>query len=69
MAVQWDPGLFLEDAPSALCRGCSEVIRPVAGGQYWEDSAGVVVCVKQQPGDTGYVLHEPMPDGLLGAPS
>jgi hypothetical protein len=72
MTVRWDPGLFTDDRPSALCRGCENVIRPVVGG-LWEDASGVTVCVKARLEDTGhgqrpdYVFHEPMPDGLLGA--
>lgn len=67
VTTRWDLGLFLDDAPTALCRGCSQAIRPVGETGLWEDSAGVTVCVKLQPGDSGYVFHEPMPDGLLGA--
>ena len=72
MATLWDPGLFTDDRPSALCRGCENVIRPVGGG-LWEDAAGVTVCVKARLADIGqgecpdYVFHQPMPEGLLGA--
>lgn len=57
------------------CRGCSAPIwRLSTLDELWEDAAGVTVCVKAPLAGTGtgerpaYVLHQPMPAGLVGAP-
>lgn len=72
MSVMWDPGILGDDIPTANCRGCGTGIRLRAG--YWEDASGITVCVKARLEDIDfgrrpdYVLHEPMPEGLVGAP-
>jgi hypothetical protein len=72
MSVMWDPGILGDDAPTANCRGCGTGILLRAG--YWQDVYGIAVCVKARLEDTGqgerpdYVFHEPMPEGLRGAP-
>ena len=59
----------------AYCRGCSAPIRPLSTEPVrWEDANGIIVCVKARLEDVGsgrwpdYVFHQPMPDGLVGAP-
>jgi hypothetical protein len=57
---------------TAQCRGCARWIVKLDEG--WIDAAGVFACVKAplpQPGEPwqSCVLHQPMPDGLRGAPS
>lgn len=59
----------------ANCRGCSKPIRRLSTeNDLWEDPAGLTTCVKARLEDTGggrrpdFVLHQPMPDGLVGAP-
>jgi hypothetical protein len=71
---------WTEDPPGArefpaYCRGCSIPIRQLnAESELWEDPAGLTVCVKARLVDVGggkrpdFILHQPMPDGLVGAP-
>lgn len=62
----------LPPAPEASCRGCGTGLW--RRGEYWTDANGIEVCVKAAPESTGhgerpdYVFHEPMPEGLIGAP-
>lgn len=73
MTVMWDPGILGDDGPTANCRGCGKGIRPGPTG-FWQDVDGIVVCVKARPEDIdwgsppGYVFHQPMPEGMRGAP-
>jgi hypothetical protein len=72
---------WIEDLPDARefpasCRGCSKPIRLLSTeGELWEDAAGLTTCVKARLADIGagqrpdYVLHQPMPAGLVGAPA
>lgn len=71
---------WTEDVPGArefpaYCRGCSKPIRQLsAESGLWEDASGLTTCVKARLEDIGssqrpgFVLHQPMPDGLVGAP-
>jgi hypothetical protein len=59
----------------ATCRGCGRPIRRLGTpAELWEDEAGVTVCVKARLEDIGagqrpgYVQHQPLPAGLVGAP-
>jgi hypothetical protein len=67
MSVMWDPGILGDDVPTANCRGCGTGIRRGPSG-FWQDVNGVTVCFRQRPGDSSYVFHEPMPEGMRGAP-
>lgn len=66
----WDPAV--NPPPHATCRGCDEPLW--RAGDWWADRHGVTVCVKLSMDDIGrgelppFVFHEPMPDGLRGAP-
>jgi hypothetical protein len=58
------------------CRGCSKPIwRLDTPTEMWEDADGITACVKARLEDIGhgqrpdYVLHQPMPAGLVGAPT
>ena len=75
MSVTWaedlpDPSEYL-----ATCRGCSQPIRRLnTPGELWEDPSGLTICVKARLEDVGtgqrpgYVQHQPLPAGLVGAP-
>lgn len=69
MSVFWDrepPGLE-EFAAQAACRGCAAALWRSAGG--WEDADGGLWCIMPLPGSgAAPVRHQPMPDGLRGAP-
>lgn len=73
MTAMWDPGILGDDIPTASCRGCGKGIRR-GPTQLWEDADGIVVCVKARLEDIGfggrpdYVYHQPMPEGMRGAP-
>lgn len=73
MSVMWDPGILGDDIPTANCRGCGTGIRRGPTG-LWQDVNGIVVCAKPRLEDIGhgeppdYVYHQPMPEGLRGAP-
>jgi|GEM_PF-3153375 len=60
-----DPPGLEELAPEAACRGCGAGLRRAAGGR-WEDEHGILFCC--WPDTASPVWHEPMPDGLRGAP-
>ncbi len=63
----------------AKCRHCGRAIFIIQAG--WTDTDGLLACIKgalkrpDYPGQPGgaiarrAVLHEPMPEGLVGAPS
>jgi hypothetical protein len=57
---------------TAACRHCGCTIERIAAG--WVDEAGFFACVKaplESVGSgkpAGFVQHEPMPEGLRGAP-
>jgi hypothetical protein len=60
---------------SVTCRGCAKPIFPLnTEPPRWEDAAGLTVCVKATRESVGhgefpdFVFHQPMPDGLRGAP-
>ena len=56
----------------AACRHCGCTIARIEAG--WVDARGFCACVKAPPESlghgrpAGFVLHEPMPGGLRGAP-
>lgn len=66
----WPRGLVAEFTPTAKCRHCRADIEQLPN-KLWADAKGLMVCVKAptpiQPGYQG-VVHQPMPDGLEGAP-
>jgi hypothetical protein len=73
MAVVWNEDPLGQLGPQAKCRGCQKGLW--ARGENWADGDGIEVCVKvpleaighgERP---GYVLHEPMPEGLRGSPA
>lgn len=73
MAVVWNEDPLGQTGPQAACRGCGRGLWP--RGQNWADRDGIEVCVKAPLEAAGhgerpaYVLHEPMPAGLRGAPA
>lgn len=74
MTTMWIPDPTGELGKSdATCRGCDEPLWQ--RGDSWADSAGVEVCIKAKLEDIGhgelpdFVLHQPMPSGLRGAPA
>lgn len=68
--LTWNPNV--NPPPHALCQGCDQPLW--RAGDNWADGRGILVCIKAQIEDTGhgetpdYVFHQPMPDGLRGAP-
>jgi len=72
VTTRWTPDILPDDVPQASCRGCGTGIALLAG--YWADVNGLTVCVKARLEDIGhgelpdYVFHQPMPEGLRGAP-
>jgi hypothetical protein len=71
MPSTWSPDPLGHGEPEAKCRGCAQPLWQ--GPRGWEDYLGIYVCVKLRLEDVGsgppnYVFHEPMPEGLRGAP-
>lgn len=51
----------------ATCRGCEKRIEQRAG--HWMDpETGIMACIKAPAAGVPAVLHQPMPEGLAGAP-
>jgi hypothetical protein len=74
MAVVWNADPLGQLGPAASCQGCGKGLWP--RGENWADADGFEVCVKivarlsTEPGERPvYVLHQPMPAGLRGAPA
>jgi hypothetical protein len=73
MAVVWNEDPLGQLGPQAKCQGCEKGLWP--RGENWSDADGFEVCIKVPLKDTGtgqrpdYVLHQPMPAGLRGAPA
>lgn len=64
----------LDEERHASCRHCGALLTKLRLG-HWMDPNGIMVCVKAPLSSIGqgrvpnWLLHEPMPAGLRGAPS
>jgi hypothetical protein len=67
--------LWQDKSRAALCRHCGAKVWESSELQLWADADGFTVCMKaplpprgDKTGLPDYVFHQPMPDGMRGAP-